>query len=89
MDDPILINQLYSILFAVALLSGPPLILATVVGLIVSVLQAITQIQDQTLSQTVKIASITLVLLFIGGILSAPLFQASDLIFTEFPNWIK
>lgn len=89
MDNTILLNQLYNILFTAAILAGPPLIVATVLGLSVSIMQAITQIQDQSLSQTVKIAAISLVLVFIGGLLAAPLYQASDLIFTDFHKWVE
>ncbi len=66
------------------LLAGVPLAVATVCGLIVSFFQAITQIQDQTLSQTVKIVAIAFVLLVFGGTLITPLVRSTDMIFTEF-----
>lgn len=40
------------------LLSLPPIIVATVVGTIVSVLQALTQIQEQTISFGFKLAAL-------------------------------
>lgn len=67
-----------------ALLAGVPLAAATVVGLVVSIFQAITQVQDQTLSQTVKIAAISLILLSFGTVLAGPLYNSTTEIFETF-----
>lgn len=88
MENAILLNQLYNILYNAAILGGPPLLVATIFGFIVSILQTITQIQDQSLPQTVKIISIAMILIFMGAALSAPLFSSTELIFEQFPEWI-
>lgn len=67
-----------------AIIAGAPLLVATVVGLIVSIFQAITQIQDQTLSQTVKIFAIGFVFLAFGGALVSPLIVISAELFDTF-----
>ena len=67
-----------------AIIAGTPLLVATVVGLIVSIFQAITQIQDQTLSQTVKIFAIGFVFLAFGGALVSPLIVISAELFDTF-----
>lgn len=54
-------------------LTAVPLGAATLVGLLISVVQAVTQIQDQTLSQTAKIAVISATLILFGSTLSGPL----------------
>jgi type III secretory pathway component EscS len=66
------------------LIAGTPLAVATVLGLVVSFFQAVTQINDQTLSLTVKIAAIVLVLLIFGSTLVAPLVLNSERVFSEF-----
>jgi type III secretion protein N (ATPase) len=68
----------------VAVLAGVPLAVATVVGLVVSFLQAITQIQDQTLSQTAKMVAIAATFIAMGGFLIAPLIEATVLLFDTF-----
>lgn len=78
------VNNLLIFLVAVAVLAGVPLAVATVVGLIISFLQAITQIQDQTLSSTVKIVAIAATFMAIGGVLIAPLYEATVLLFDTF-----
>lgn len=68
----------------VIILAGIPLLVATIVGLIVSFFQAVTQIQDQTLGLTIKISAITFVLLSFGGVLSQPLISLTQDIFSNF-----
>lgn len=50
----------------VVLLSGIPLLVSMVVGLVIAVLQAATQIQEQTLSFIPKLGAVLLVLFFAG-----------------------
>jgi len=82
-------GYLISFMMNVVILAGIPLAIATACGLVVSLLQAITQIQDQTLSQTVKITAITLILLAFGGTLVAPLLQSTNQVFDEFGTHVR
>ncbi len=88
MDNAILINQLYAVLYNAAILAGPPLFIATILGLLVAILQAVTQIQDQSLPQTIKITAIAFVMITFGAILSAPFFQVSEFLFSNFHKWV-
>jgi type III secretion protein S len=56
------------------LLSLPPILVATFVGLIVSLLQAITQIQEQTLSFAVKLICVAVVILMTAAWVSSEMF---------------
>lgn len=49
------------------LVSAPPLIMGMIVGIIVSIFQATTQINEQTLAFVPKIIAIFLALLVFGG----------------------
>lgn len=71
----------------VILLAGLPLAAATVAGVVVSAFQAVTQIQDQTLSQTVKIAVITFILISFGAGLISPLLNSTQLLFDSFGEY--
>jgi len=51
----------------VILLAGPLLLISLAVGLAVSIFQAATQIQEQTLTFVPKLVAILLTLLFLGG----------------------
>lgn len=51
-------------LYLVLILSAPPVLTAMTVGLTVSLIQATTQVQEQTLTFVPKLISIILVLIF-------------------------
>ncbi len=79
-------SYLVAFMIDIVILAGVPLGVATVCGLFISVFQAVTQIQDQTLSQTVKIVAIVAVLLVFGGVLVSPLVNSTTNVFNEFSN---
>lgn len=51
----------------VLLVSLPPIIVASVLGVVVSLIQAITQIQEQTLSFAIKLLGVTLTLVLMAS----------------------
>lgn len=53
-------------LMTVVILSAPGLIVTTVFGVLISVLQGLFQVQDQALSFTVKVIALVVVLLLSG-----------------------
>ena len=65
-------------------LSLIPIIVATVVGLLVSLLQALTQIQEQTLGFGVKLIAISLTLLVCASWLGSTLLLYTQDIFSHF-----
>lgn len=82
--DATFATYLIEFMMDVAVLAGVPLAVATATGLLVAFFQAITQIQDQTLSQTVKITAIAFVLLAFGSLLTAPLLSSTRTLFEDF-----
>ena len=77
----------YQALLLILILSGPPILISTMLGLFVAVFQAATQIQEQTLSFMVKLFAVILTLLFLGGWLGAQILQFANNIFHNFPKW--
>jgi flagellar biosynthetic protein FliQ len=71
------------------LLAGPMLIAAMVVGIIVSVLQAITQINEATLTFIPKMIAITVVLAIMAPWMMETLQTYSTEIFGNFANWVR
>jgi type III secretion protein S len=80
-----LIEQLQAMLEIVLLMALPPLLTAMAVGLIVGVLQAVTQVQDQSLPVAFKLLSVILVLALAGPMLVMPLVRLSSQLFDSFP----
>jgi type III secretion HrpO family protein len=77
----------YQALLLILILSGPPIIISMALGLFVAIFQAATQIQEQTLSFTVKLIAVIVTLIFMGGWLGAQILQFANTIFQNFPKW--
>ena len=58
MHDPHILTLTAQALWLVLLLSMPPIIAASVVGLMISLIQALTQIQEQTLPFAFKLVAV-------------------------------
>ena len=71
-------------LYLVMILSLPPIIVASVVGIVFSLIQAITQLQEQTLAFGVKLLAVVLTLFIMGGWLSGEILRYADDIFSRF-----
>lgn len=68
------------------MLSAPMLLVAMVVGLVISILQATTSIQEQTLTFVPKIVAIMLVLALLGGWMFGSLAQYTRDLFAMIPS---
>jgi len=55
------------VLFLVLMLSAAPIVVATVVGLVVGLIQTITQLQEQTLPFGIKLICVILCLFLLSG----------------------
>ncbi|HCM27958.1 MAG: flagellar biosynthetic protein FliQ [Treponema sp. GWB1_62_6] len=73
-------------IFETLMLSAPLLLTALVVGLIVSIIQATTSIQEQTLTFVPKIFAILLVLALLGGWMFASLADYTVQLFNLIPD---
>jgi flagellar biosynthetic protein FliQ len=70
-------------LLLVLVLSGPTLLASLVVGLVVGIVQAATQIQDQSLAFVPKLVVVVLVLLAVGPALGGQLVRFTQTIFAS------
>jgi type III secretion protein S len=84
-----LIDQLVTMLGIVLLLALPPLVAAMGVGLIVGILQAVTQVQDQSLPIAIKLLVVIVILMLAGPLLVQPLVRQSALLFDSFPTMTR
>jgi flagellar biosynthetic protein FliQ len=68
-------------LWLILLLSLPPLLASLVVGLVISLLQALTQVQEQTLTFVPKIITTIVVLIIFAGWMLATLREFASRVF--------
>jgi type III secretion protein S len=80
---------IYQSAVAMLILCGPILAVAAAAGLMMGLLQAITQIQDQTLPQIIKILVVSATVFFLGFKLSSPLMEFSRDVFNNFHTIVR
>lgn len=78
MDPTLLFKQG---MLLVVLLSAPPLIVAVVVGVLTSLVQALMQIQDQTLPFGIKLVAVGITLALTGRWIGVEMIQILNLMF--------
>ena len=69
-------------------IAGPLLLVALVVGLLVSVFQAVTQIQEQSLSLIPKIAAVGVVIVLLGPWMLGKLVTYTTALFSSIPTMV-
>ena len=84
MDEPVAIAYAVKAMYLVLLLSLPPIVVASVVGIMLSLVQAITQLQEQTLTFGVKLVVVVLTIFLMQGWIGAELLRYSTDIFSRF-----
>ena len=89
MDTPYMIDLTVQAMTLVLLLSMPAILLATIAGLGVSLMQAVTQIQEQTLGFAVKLIVVVVTLLLSANFMVAELFNFATNLFTNFPALVR
>ena len=75
-------------LWFVMMLSAPPIAVAALVGIVVAVLQAATQIQEQTLQYALKFFAIVVTIFLTASMLGGGLYQFADRVFTGFARMV-
>jgi flagellar biosynthetic protein FliQ len=73
-------------LILVLTLASPVLLIGLIVGLMISVFQAMTQLQEQTLTFIPKIAAMTLTAMFLGPWLAMRMLEYATELFGQ-PPW--
>lgn len=76
-------------LWLVLMLSAPPIVAASIVGILVALLQAATQLQEQTFQYALKFFAVVLTMLLTTSILGGALYAFGDEVFREFPAMVR
>ncbi len=76
-------------IFVCFMVAAPVLLISMVVGLVISVIQAVTQIQEPTLTFIPKIIASALAILFFGPFMLALLTDFTVRIFTHIKDFIR
>jgi len=80
-----LASQAMSLALKVA---GPLLLVGLVIGIVVSIFQAVTQIQEQSLSLIPKIAGVAVVIVVLGPWMLGQLVSYTSALYTAIPTMV-
>lgn len=75
-------------IYTVLVVTGPLLLLALVIGLLVSIFQATTQIQEQTLAFVPKIVAVLVGLIFFGPWMLARMVEFTANLFSNLNQFV-
>ncbi len=70
-------------------LSLPPIVVASLVGILFSLVQALTQIQEQTLSFGVKLVAVGLTLYLTSRWIGGEIYNYTLMLFDTFPSIVR
>lgn len=79
-------NFMSQALYLVLLLSMPTILAAAIVGTLFSLFQALTQIQEQTLSFAIKLIAVVIVIALTARWTSGELLRYTESVFELFPK---
>jgi flagellar biosynthetic protein FliQ len=88
MNNATVMHLFATLMWNAALIIAPLLIATLVTGLLVSVFQAVTQIQDMTLSFVPKIIAAAVVLVLFGPWMLRKLVQFTTELISNIPNYV-
>jgi len=86
MNGDFVLAKVQTALLVVLYASAPVVITALAVGLLIGLAQALTQIQDQSLPQTVKLVAVLVVLLLFGPVMGYQIAEQASSALDEFPR---
>ncbi|MCR5329675.1 MAG: flagellar biosynthesis protein FliQ [Lachnospiraceae bacterium] len=89
MDENTLVTLLVETLYLIIKVSAPMLLVSLVVGLVISILQTVTSIQEQTLTFVPKLLSIFLVLMLSGNWIMTNIREYFQFLCDNFAEYIR
>ena len=84
MYNDVLLTKVNGALLTVLVTSAPILLAAVVIGVLVGLVQALTQIHDQTLPQAVKLIATLLIIMLLGPIFAKSIADQASTALEEF-----
>ncbi len=89
MDTAIVIDIAREALWLIIICSAPLLLVSLVVGLVISIFQTVTSIQEQTLTFVPKIISIFITLILCGGWIMDNVVSFMTRLFESFATYVR
>jgi flagellar biosynthetic protein FliQ len=89
MNENVVIDIARDAIFTIIKVAAPILLASLIVGLIVSILQTVTSIQEQTLTFVPKLIAVLLILILCGNWMLTTIKEFMQELFTNFSYYIS
>ncbi|KTC68293.1 flagellar biosynthetic protein FliQ [Legionella birminghamensis] len=89
MSEDLAVYLSKQLLWQALCICSPVAVVAVICGLVISILQAVTQIQDSTLSTVSKILAVALMLMFCGHWMLGSIASFAEQVITSIPERLK
>ena len=89
MDEAYLITLSQNAITVMLVIAGPVLLISLLIGTIISLIQAATQVNEVTMTFIPKIIGIGLVLIFLGSWMAQQILVFTTGIINSLPNFVK
>lgn len=89
MDEAFLITFTQNSIMVMLIIAGPILLVSLLIGTIISLIQAATQVNEATMTFIPKIVGIGLVILILGSWMAQQIIVFTTGIFNSLPNFVK
>lgn len=89
MNENVVIDIARDAIFTIIKVAAPILLVSLIVGLIVSILQTVTSIQEQTLTFVPKLIAVLLILILCGNWMLTTIKEFMQELFTNFSYYIS
>ncbi|MFH1386180.1 MAG: flagellar biosynthesis protein FliQ [bacterium] len=89
MNQDFAVNVLYQAIYLTLLISAPAVGIGLLVGFIISLFQAVTQIQEQTLTFVPKVISVLLMIAFTSPWIFSMIVDFTNTLWSAIPNMAK
>lgn len=89
MSEAVVIDIAREVVWTIVETSAPLLIVSLVIGLIISIFQTVTSIQEQTLTFVPKFIAIMLIIVLVGGWMMNNITELFESLLSHIPDYIK
>ena len=89
MDAELVVSLLSETLYLIIKVSAPMLIVSLIVGLVVSILQTVTSIQEQTLTFVPKVLGVFLAIMLMGNWMLTELSGYITQLWSDFSKYVR
>jgi len=89
MNEALILDFTRNALVMVLVLSLPPIVAASLVGLLVSLVQALTQVQEQTVSFAIKLVAVIVSVLLSARWVGGEIYDFALRLFESFPFLVR